>query len=146
MSASNSEGVHTEEIVAEGAPRPVGPYPHARRVGDWIFVSGIGPRLPGSDEIPGVTRDADGTIIDHDIDVQTRSALENIRVILESAGSSLEKIFDVTVFLTHIDRDFSRFNHAYAEYLGKVRPSRTTVGVTALPTPIAIEFKVIALA
>jgi 2-aminomuconate deaminase len=122
------------EIVSSRAPRPVGPYPHARRHGDLIFVSGIGPRTPGTDEIP------------EGIEAQTRSAIENVRVILEDAGSSLEKVIDVTVFLTEIERDFAAFNRAYGEYFAAIRPSRTTVGVTGLPTPIIVELKVIASA
>ncbi|HET7706328.1 MAG TPA: Rid family detoxifying hydrolase [Thermoanaerobaculia bacterium] len=114
------------------APKPVGPYPHARRVGDLLFLSGIGPRTPGTDEIPA------------GIEAQTRRCIENIRVILEDAGSSLDKILDVTVYLTDMKRDFERFNAVYAEYLGHVQPTRTTVGVDSLPTPIDVELKVIA--
>ena len=131
-------------IKTDRAPKPVGPYPHARRVGDFLFLSGIGPRQPVTGEIPGVVRDAAGSIIDHDIEVQTRACLENIRVILEESGSSLEKVLDVTVYLTDMQRDFDRFNNIYAEFLGHVQPTRTTVGVDSLPTPIAVELKVIA--
>jgi len=120
-------------IRTDRAPKPVGPYPHARRVGNFLFLSGIGPRKPGTGEVP----------ID-DIEVQTRAAIENVKAILEDAGSSLEKVLDVTVYLTHMKRDFDRFNRVYAEYLGKVQPTRTTVGVDSLPTPICVELKVIA--
>ena len=133
-------------IRTDRAPKPVGPYPHARRVGDFLFLSGIGPRQPGTGEIPGVERDAEGTVIGHDIEVQTRACLENIRTILEEAGSSLEKVLDVTVYLTDMKRDFERFNRVYAEFLGDVQPTRTTVGVDSLPTPISVELKVIAAA
>jgi 2-aminophenol/2-amino-5-chlorophenol 1,6-dioxygenase alpha subunit len=121
-------------IRTDRAPKPVGPYPHARRVGNFLFLSGIGPRKPGTGEIPGP----------NDIEVQTRAAIENVRAILEDAGSSLEKVLDVTVYLTDMKRDFDRFNKVYAEYLGKIQPTRTTVGVDSLPTPISVELKVIA--
>jgi 2-aminophenol/2-amino-5-chlorophenol 1,6-dioxygenase alpha subunit len=119
-------------IRTERAPKPVGPYPHARRVGNLLFLSGIGPRTPGTNEIPA------------GIEAQTRRCIENIRAILEDAGSSLDKVLDVTVYLTDMKRDFDRFNAVYAEYLGHVQPTRTTVGVDSLPTPIDVELKVIA--
>ncbi|HEX7151158.1 MAG TPA: Rid family detoxifying hydrolase [Thermoanaerobaculia bacterium] len=131
-------------VRTDRAPAPVGPYPHARRVGDFLFLSGIGPRKPGTGEIPGLIRDAAGSVIDHDIEVQTRACIENIRAILEDAGSSLEKVLDVTVYLTDMQRDFDRFNKVYAEYFGQIQPTRTSVGVDSLPTPIAVELKVIA--
>jgi 2-aminophenol/2-amino-5-chlorophenol 1,6-dioxygenase alpha subunit len=121
-------------IRTDRAPKPVGPYPHARRVGDFLFLSGIGPRHPATGAIP------DG------IEAQTRACIENIRVILDEAGSSLEKILDVTVYLTDMKGDFDRFNKVYAELLGHVQPTRTTVGVDSLPTPISVELKVIAAA
>jgi 2-aminophenol/2-amino-5-chlorophenol 1,6-dioxygenase subunit alpha len=133
-------------IRSERAPRPVGPYPHARRVGDLLFLSGIGPRTPGSGEIPGLILDDAGNITGHDIEVQTRACIENVRSILEDAGSSLEKVLDVTVYLTDMKRDFERFNRVYAEFFGQIQPTRTTVGVDSLPTPIAVELKVIASA
>jgi 2-aminophenol/2-amino-5-chlorophenol 1,6-dioxygenase subunit alpha len=135
-----------EIIRTERAPKPVGPYPHARKVGNFLFLSGIGPRKPGSGEIPGLVRDAAGTIVSHDIEAQTRACIENIRAILEDAGSSLEKVLDVTVYLTDMKRDFDTFNKIYGEYFAKVQPTRTTVGVDSLPTPIAVELKVIAAA
>ena len=123
----------SEEVVfTDKAPKPVGPYPHARKVGDLLFTSGIGPRKPATNEIP------------QGIDAQTRQCIENIRTILEAAGSSLAKVLDVTVYLTDMKRDFDRFNEVYAEYFAKVRPTRTTVGVDSLPTPISVELKVIA--
>ena len=126
-------------IRTDKAPKPVGPYPHARRVGDFLFLSGIGPRKPVTGEIPGLL--PDGT---HDIEVQTRAAIENVKTILEEAGSSLEKVLDVSVYLTDMKGDFDRFNRVYAEYFGRIQPTRTTVGVDSLPTPIAVELKVIA--
>jgi 2-aminomuconate deaminase len=114
------------------APRPLGPYPHARRVGNLLFLSGIGPRHPVTEAIP------DG------IEAQTRACIENVKAILEDAGSSLEKVVDVTAFLTDIDRDFAAYNRVYGEFFGESRPTRTTVGVVALPVPISIELKVIA--
>lgn len=131
-------------ILTDAAPPPVGPYPHARRVGSMIYLSGIGPRKPKTGEIPGLIFDDAGVIIGHDIEVQTRGAIENIRRILEEAGSSLEKVVDVTVFLTDMKRDFDRFNEVYREFFGVTQPTRTTVGVDSLPTPIAVELKVIA--
>ena len=109
-----------------------------------LFLSGIGPRRPGSGEIPGLIRDGAGSVIAHDIEVQTRAAIENVKAILEDAGSSLQKVLDVTVYLTDIKSDFDAFNRIYAEYFGEVQPTRTTVGVESLPTPIAVELKVIA--
>ena len=134
-----------ESIVrTDRAPKPVGPYPHARRVGDFLFLSGIGPRKPVTGEIPGIIRDAAGSVLDHDIEIQTRACIENIKAILEDAGSSLEKVLDVTVYLTDMQRDFDKFNRIYGEYFGHVQPTRTTVGVDSLPTPISVEMKVIA--
>ncbi len=114
------------------APRPLGPYPHARRVGNLLFLSGIGPRHRETEQIP------------EGIEAQTRACIENAKAILEDAGSSLEKVVDVTAFLTDIDRDFAAFNRAYEEYFGAIQPTRTTVGVVALPVPISVELKVIA--
>src|SRR5205085_2462060 len=110
-------------IRTERAPKPVGPYPHARRVGDFLFLSGIGPRKPGSGEIPGVVRDAAGNITEHDIEIQTRACIENVKAILEEGGSSLEKVLDVTVYLTDMKRDFDSFNRVYTEYFGTVQPT-----------------------
>jgi 2-aminophenol/2-amino-5-chlorophenol 1,6-dioxygenase subunit alpha len=121
-------------IMATNAAAPVGPYPHARRVGDLLFLSGIGPRRPVTNEIPA------------GIEAQTRATVDNIKAILEAAGSSLEKILDVTVYLTDMKGDFDRFNRVYAEVLGKIQPARTTVGVDSLPTPISVEMKIIAAA
>jgi 2-aminophenol/2-amino-5-chlorophenol 1,6-dioxygenase subunit alpha len=132
------------QILTSNAPPPVGPYPHAKRVGNMLFLSGIGPRRPLTGEIPGLIRDGAGSVIAHDIEVQTRATIENVRAILEAADSSLEKVLDVTVYLTDMQRDFGAFNRIYAEYFGHVQPTRTTVGVESLPTPIAVELKVIA--
>lgn len=129
------------------APEPVGAYPHARRVGNLLFLSGIGPRRRGSAAIPGVTLDGAGKVIDHDVEAQTRSVMENVRAVLEESGSSWDRIVDVTVFLTDMERDFAAFNRVYAEHFGSdlsKNPTRTTVEVGALPTPIAVELKVIA--
>ena len=126
------------------APKPVGPYPHARRVGNLLFLSGVGPRERSSKHIPGVTLDAGGKIISYDIEKQCHSVFQNIRYIIEDAGSTWENIVDVTVFLTNMKDDFAEYNRIYAEYFGSNKPSRTTVEVNALPTPIAIELKVIA--
>jgi 2-aminomuconate deaminase len=131
-------------VHSSKAPEPVGLYPHARRVGDLLFLSGVGPRKRGSKDIPGVTLDAQGHITAYDIEAQCRSVFENVRVILEDAGSGWDKLVDVTVFLTDIQRDFTAYNRLYAEYFKDNQPCRTTVEVTRLPTPIAIELKCIA--
>ena len=126
------------------APKPVGAYPHARRVGNLLFVSGTGSRVPGTDEVPGNVVDAEGRVVDHDIERQARQCFANLKTILEDAGSSWDRIVDVTVFLTDIRRDFATFNRIYAEYFSANQPTRTTVEVGALPTPIHVELKVIA--
>ena len=126
------------------APEPVGLYPHARRVGNMLFLSGVGPRKRDKKEIPGVELDESGNIVSYDIEVQCRSVFQNVRYILEDAGSSWENIIDVTVFLTNMANDFAIYNRLYAEYFKDNKPCRTTVEVNALPTPIAIEIKVIA--
>ncbi len=136
-----------ESFESSRAPEPVGAFPHAKRVGDLLFLSGIGPRVRGSKEIPGVSLDSAGTIVSYDIETQCRAVFENVRLVLEDAGASWNDIVDVTVFLTNMKSDFPIYNKLYAEYFagaGKPNPTRTTVEVTALPTPIAIELKVIA--
>ena len=129
------------------APEPVGAFPHAKRVGNFLFLSGIGPRMRGSKEIPGVMLDSVGNIVSYDIEAQCRAAFENVRLVLEDAGATWQDIIDVTVFLTNIKKDFPIYNKLYAEFFagpGKPNPTRTTIEVGALPTPIAIELKVIA--
>ena len=133
-----------ETINSTRAPEPVGPYPHARRVGNLLFLSGVGPRERGTKQIRGVELGASGEIVSYDIEMQCRSVFQNVRYILEDAGSSWERIVDVTVFLTNINADFGTYNRIYAEYFGDNPPCRTTVEVNALPTPIAIELKVVA--
>lgn len=132
------------KIESKKAPLPVGPYPHARRVGDFIFVSGMGPRKPGTQDIPGVTLSAAGEVLSHDIKAQTHSVIENISFVLEEAGASLKDVVDVQVFLTHMKEDFKKFNEVYGEYFAEIGATRTTVEVLSLPTPIAVELKVIA--
>jgi 2-aminomuconate deaminase len=136
-----NDGAHD----SQRAPEPVGPYPHARRVGGLLFLSGVGPRERGSKAIPGVELDAGGEIVSYDIAAQCHSVFNNVRKIVEDAGSSWENIVDVTVFLTNMKDDFEVYNRIYAEYFADNRPCRTTVEVGALPTPIAIELKVIAI-
>ena len=131
-------------INSAKAPEPVGLYPHARRVGDLLFLSGVGPRERGTKAIPGVTLDDVGKITTYDIEKQCRSVFQNVRFILEEAGSSWDKIVDITVFLTNMDDDFATYNRIYAEYFAENQPCRTTIEVNKLPTPIAIELKVIA--
>jgi len=131
-------------INSDSAPEPVGLYPHARRVGDLIFLSGVGPRKKGTKEIPGVQLDESGKVVSYDIEAQCRAVFDNVRAIVEAAGSGWERIVDVTVFLTDIRSDFETYNRVYAEYFADNRPCRTTVEVNRLPTPIAIELKVVA--
>jgi 2-aminomuconate deaminase len=137
--------MHKTLIFSQTAPEPVGPYPHARRVGNLLFLSGIGPRKRGAQAIPGVTLDEAGNVVDYDVEIQCRAVFENVRTVLEEAGSSWDKLVDVTVFLTNIKRDFGTYNRVYAEYFTKNGPCRTTVEVNGLPTPIAIEMKCIAM-
>jgi len=137
----------SESFKSSRAPEPVGAFPHAKRVGNLLFLSGIGPRKRGTKKIPGVTLDKGGNIATYDIEKQCRAVFENVRLVLEDAGASWNNIVDVTVFLTDMKKDFPIYNKLYAEYFagdGKPNPTRTTVEVTALPTPIAIELKVIA--
>jgi 2-aminomuconate deaminase len=133
------------KVFSDKAPEPVGAYPHARRAGNLLFLSGVGPRKRGSKEIPGVTLNAQGKIISYNIEQQCHSVFENVRVILEASGSRWEDLIDVTVYLTNMKDDFATFNKIYAEYFKENQPCRTTVEVNALPTPIAIELKCIAL-
>jgi 2-aminomuconate deaminase len=133
-----------DAIESPRAPEPVGLYPHARRVGDLLFLSGVGPRKRGTKVIPGVELNEAGEIVSYDIETQCRSVFQNVRYILEDAGSSWDKIVDVTVFLTNMKADFATYNRVYAEYFADNRPCRTTVEINSLPTPIAIELKVIA--
>ncbi len=126
------------------APEPVGLYPHARRVGNLLFLSGVGPRERGTTKIPGVEVNDAGEIVSYDIETQCRSVFQNVRYILEDSGSSWDQIVDVTVFLTNMKADFGVYNRVYAEYFAENRPCRTTVEIGSLPTPIAIELKVIA--
>lgn len=134
----------SEELNSDKAPEPVGLYPHARKVGNLLFLSGVGPRERGKKEIPGVTLDENGKIVDYDIEAQCHSVFKNVRLILEASGSSWDKLVDVTVFLTNMDNDFKTYNKIYAEYFKENRPCRTTVEINKLPTPIAIELKCIA--
>ena len=137
----------SDSFESSRAPEPVGAFPHARRVGNLLFLSGIGPRVRGSKEIPGVTLNDSGEVVSHDIAKQCHAVFENVRLVLEDAGASWSDIVDVTVFLTDMKKDFPIFNKIYPEYFagaGKPNPTRTTVEVGALPTPIAIELKVIA--
>lgn len=127
------------------APEPVGAYPHARRVGNLLFLSGVGPRERGKKEIPGVTLDSEGKIVSYDIEKQCHSVFQNVRHILEDAGSSWESLVDVTVFLTNMKDDFPTYNRLWKEYFGKNPPCRTTLEINCLPTPIAIELKCIAV-
>lgn len=131
-------------VRTDQAPAPVGAYPHARRVGDLLFLSGVGPRTPGSNAIPGNVYDAAGKLVDYDIEAQCRQVFANVRAVLEASGARWEDLVDVTVFLTDMARDFPAYNKLYAEYFAGVDACRTTLGITALPTPIAIELKCIA--
>jgi 2-aminomuconate deaminase len=139
-----SQPPQQDVFISSQAPEPVGPYPHARRVGNMLFLSGVGPRERGSEKIPGVDLDANGNVVTNDVAAQCHAVFRNIKYILEEAGSSWDNIVDVTVFLTNMKADFPTFNRIYAEYFKDNQPCRTTVEVNRLPTPIAIELKVIA--
>lgn len=132
-------------IESSKAPEPVGLYPHARKVGNFVFLSGVGPRERGSKKIPGVELDDKGQVISYDIEAQCHSVFRNIKYILEDAGSSWDKIVDVTVFLTNMKDDFATYNKIWAEYFKENPPCRTTIEINKLPTPIAIELKVMAV-
>ncbi len=133
------------QVVSNKAPEPVGSYPHAKRVGDLLFLSGVGPRQRGSKEIPGVTFNEKGEVLSHDAEEQTRAVIRNIELVLQDSGLGLQDLVDVQCFLTDMKRDFKGFNKVYAEYFSvETGPCRTTVEVGALPTPIAVEFKAIA--
>ena len=133
-----------EIINTENASRPLGSYPHARRVGNLLFLSGIGPRNPKDNSIPGLELDGNGNILSYDLEAETHSVFANVKAVLEASGSSWDKIVDVTVFLTNMKKDFPIYNKIYGEYFKEVQACRTTVEVKSLPTPIAIELKVIA--
>ena len=136
------------KINTSNAPKPVGSYPHARRVGNLLFLSGVGPRVAGSDstdsQVPGLTLDNHGNYLTFDFEAQCRNVFENVRLILNASGSSWEQLVDVTVFLTNMRRDFHTYNRLYAEYFESNQPCRTTVEINSLPTPICIELKCIA--
>lgn len=134
----------SEAIHAETAPKPVGAYPHARRVGHLLFLSGVGPRTPVTNEIPGNIYDADGRLIAYDIEAQCRQVFANVRAVLEACGARWEHLIDVTTYLTDMTRDFAAYNRLYAEHFIEAQPCRTTLGINALPTPIAIELKCVA--
>jgi 2-aminomuconate deaminase len=136
-----------EPVRTADAPAPVGAYPHARRVGQFLFLSGVGPRMPGSNEIPGNVYDDQRRLVAYDIEAQCRQVFANVRAVLEASGARWEDLIDVTVFLTDMAHDFAAYNRVYAEYFRDpaTAPCRTTLGITALPTPIAIELKCIAV-
>ena len=131
-------------VRTDSAPKPVGAYPHARRVGNLLFLSGVGPRDAATNAIPGNVYDAHGKLVAYDIEAQCRAVFANVRAILEASGARWEDLVDVTVFLTDMTRDFAAYNRVYAEHFTGAQPCRTTLGITALPTPIAIELKCIA--
>jgi 2-aminomuconate deaminase len=134
----------SDVVRTDTAPAPVGAYPHARRVGNLLFLSGVGPREPGTDKVPGNVHDHDGSLAAYDIEAQCRQVFANVRAVLEASGARWEDLVDVTVFLTDMKRDFAAYNRLYAEYFAGVDACRTTLGISTLPTPIAIELKCIA--
>ena len=136
--------MENKALNSKNAPEPVGLYPHAKKVGDLLFLSGVGPREKGTKIIPGVKLNKDGEIISYDIEKQCHSVFNNVKMIVEESGSSWKNIVDVTVFLTNMKDDFKIYNRIYAEYFHDNQPCRTTVEIKSLPTPIAIELKVIA--
>jgi 2-aminomuconate deaminase len=133
-----------EIIKTENAAKPLGAYPHARKVGNLLFLSGIGSRSAIDNKIPGLVQDENGDIVSYDIEAECHSVFANVKAVLEASGSSWDKIVDVTVFLTNMKKDFPLYNKVYADYFKDVEACRTTVEVKSLPTPIAIELKVIA--
>jgi 2-aminomuconate deaminase len=138
----------SERIDSKRAPEPVGAFPHARRAGNILFLSGIGPRVRGSKDIPGVTLDGDGNIVDYDIETQCRACFDNVRTVVEDAGVPWTNVVDVQAFLTNMKDDFKTYNRVYAEYFageGNPNPARTTIEILSLPTPIAVEVKVTAV-
>jgi len=136
---------NSKKIDADKAPKPVGLYPHARRVGNLLFLSGIGPRHPETNGVPGLELSKNGNYAAFDFAAQCRSVFDNVRLVLEASGASWDSLVDVTVFLTDMKRDFNTYNKIYAEYFKDAQPCRTTVGIDSLPTPIAIELKCIAV-
>jgi 2-aminomuconate deaminase len=137
--------ISDHSISTDQAPKPVGLYPHARKVGNLLFLSGVGPRKAGTAIIPGVELDAQGNITNYDIEVQCHNVFKNVRTILEASNSNWKDLVDITVFLTNMDDDFATYNRIYAQYFNDNQPCRTTVEVNKLPTPIAIELKCIAV-
>ncbi|MEI6409280.1 MAG: Rid family hydrolase [Bacteroidota bacterium] len=135
----------SEKIDAPNAPKPVGLYPHARKVGNLLFLSGIGPRDPETNGVPGLTQSAAGNYTNFDFAAQVHSVFQNVKTVLEASGARWEDLVDVTVFLVDMKRDFHTFNQIYAEYFKENQPCRTTVGIDSLPTPIAIELKCMAV-
>jgi 2-aminomuconate deaminase len=135
----------SESVRTDRAPTPVGAYPHARRAGNLLFLSGVGPRDPATNAVAGNVYGPDGRLVGYDIEAQCRAVFANVRAVLEASGARWEDLVDVTVFLTDIARDFAAYNRVYAEYFTTAQPCRTTLGISALPTPIAIELKCIAV-
>lgn len=134
-----------KKIISDRAPEPVGAYPHARRVGDLLFLSGVGPRQKNSKTIPGVTLDKNNEITDYDVEIQTRSVIQNIKTILEDSGLNLTDLVDMQVYLTNMKKDFKTFNLVYSQHFDvETGPCRTTIEVGSLPTPIAVEIKALA--
>lgn len=146
--SDQANDARSSTVVSDRAAEPVGPYPHARRVGDLLFLSGIGPRERGQAAIPGVTQDAEGRVVARDFETQMRATLANVRAVLAAAGAAWDDIVDVTTFLTHMTDDFATYNRLWAEAFPDpaTRPTRTTLEIRSLPTPIDIEIKVIAIA
>lgn len=134
------ETTHTDK-----APKPVGKYPHSKKAGNLLFLSGIGPRKAGTDEIPGLKLDAKGNFLEFNFEAQVRSVFENVKIVLEESGSKWENLMDVTVFLVDMKRDFNTYNQLWAEYFPENAPCRTTIEIKSLPTPIAIELKCVAI-
>lgn len=135
----------SETVHSQKAPEPVGLYPHARRVGNLLFLSGVGPRVRGSKEIPGVRLDVLGNVVDYDIEAQCHSVFNNVKAVLEDSGCQWTDLVDVTVFLTNMKKDFPIYNRLWTEYFKENPPCRTTIEINALPTPIAIELKCVAV-
>ncbi len=144
MNTSEEKAATWQSFESKKAPEPVGLYPHAKRVGNLLFLSGVGPRERGTEKIPGVELSHDGRILSYNIEPQCHSVFKNVKTILEDSGSSWDQLIDVTVFLTNMKNDFETYNRLWADYFKDNPPCRTTVEINCLPTPIAIELKCIA--
>lgn len=130
-----------QNISCDQIPTPVGSYAHARKVGDWLYLSALGPHRAGSDEVAGLKLNPDGRVHSHDIVMQTRATLENIEAVLNTAGGSLKNVVDVVVYLTDIKNDHKKFCGVFNEVFAGIDPARTIMEVGFLDGKAAIQIK-----